>query len=71
MLDSGNLPEFLDKFRFMTPQISGDPEAIARVAYELCEDKKDEGRLISHKQWRNYILIGQNANFIQIKSLPL
>ena len=43
MRDSGNLPEFLDKFQYMTPQISGDPEALARVAFELCEDKKNEG----------------------------
>ena len=43
MRDSGDLPEFLDKFRFMTPQISGDPEALARVAFELCEDKNNEG----------------------------
>ena len=43
MRDEGDLPEFLDKFRFMTPQIAGDAHAISRVAFELCEDKKKEG----------------------------
>ena len=43
MRDDGDLPEFLDKFRFMTPQVAGDPDALFRVAYELCQDKKNEG----------------------------
>jgi len=43
MRDNGNLPEFLDKFQYMLPQISGDAEAIERVARELCETKANEG----------------------------
>ena len=45
MRDDGDLPEFLDKFRYMTPQVAGDPEALERVAYELCEDKKSQGNV--------------------------
>ena len=43
MRDDGDLPEFLDKFRYMTPQVAGDPDAISRVAFELCQDQKNQG----------------------------
>jgi len=70
MLDSGNLPEFLDKFRFMTPQISGDPEAIARVAYELCEDKKDEGVAYFETRYAPHLLMSSSCRSPTPSSFP-
>lgn len=61
MRDSGDLPEFLDKFRFMTPQISGDPEALARVAFELCEDKNNEGVAYFETRYAPHLLMSSSC----------
>jgi len=61
MRDSGNLPEFLDKFQYMTPQISGDPEALARVAFELCEDKKNEGVMYFETRYAPHLLMSSSC----------
>lgn len=57
MRDEGDLPEFLDKFRFMTPQIAGDAHAISRVAFELCEDKKKEGVVYFEARYAPHLLM--------------
>lgn len=43
MQDNGNLPEFLRKFDYMLPQITGDTNAIERVAKDLVKTKAAEG----------------------------
>jgi len=43
MRDNGNLPEFLTKFDYMLPQVSGDAAALRRIARDLVETKSREG----------------------------
>merc|ERR1719234_1404459 len=62
MRDNGNLPEFLKKFDFMLPQISGDVEALRRVARDLCETKAREGVVYFETRYAPQLLTAKPNN---------
>ncbi|XP_038051971.1 adenosine deaminase-like [Patiria miniata] len=65
--ERGDLFSFLKAFGIFTPTIVADKDAIRRIAYELCEDKANEGVVYLEMRISPHLLANAETSWYQDK----